>query len=518
MRFTRCQKIILFALTSNVVLFIYFAVLQHYNFTDRPESDRDHLLEFDKKLQIGENENHSFLRVPFKETEIAKFLTIIIREFEDFENNVLSTISHLQKLIKGINIIVISDRLPYPPLTKPRDLKNVKFVTLNLMLDRSAEEVSVRGLIKTDYVLFVPDGVVISSLQEFYKFLIEFNTYYFTKAMVVKTGKQNLTCPEVVISIKKWTLEMRDFTGSEGSCDFVEGDQAILLRTSDLADLQSPFTVPLSMSLYIQFVIRKWKILVYKKNVFLPRKELKDPHSSWKHKHNEEARKKSLMQKFGLKQLVYNMEKKVLYGCNKDTERCFQTVINDVPDFIQENKWTPPCCLQAVRETAKHVFRIFNQYNLRYWLEGGSLLGAVRHKDIIPWDYDVDVGIYKEDILKCPQLMKVQGGPFIDDGGFQWEKAEEGDFYRVHYSDINRNHVDIFPFYPKNGVMTKNTWFKTHRQDTEFPELYLKPLTTIEFIGMNVSAPNSVKSFLEYKFGKGVIENPRYPNNIKAEE
>ena len=39
--------------------------------------------------------------------------------------------------------------------------------------------------------------------------------------------------------------------------------------------------------------------------------------------------------------------------------------------------------------------------------------------------------------------------------------------------------LDIFPFYEKNGIMTKNTWFKTHRQDSEFPAHYLKPLTTL---------------------------------------
>ena len=36
--------------------------------------------------------------------------------------------------------------------------------------------------------------------------------------------------------------------------------------------------------------------------------------------------------------------------------------------------------------------------------------------------------------------------------------------------------LDIFPFYEKNGVMTKDTWFRTHRQDTEFSVKYLKPL------------------------------------------
>ncbi len=39
--------------------------------------------------------------------------------------------------------------------------------------------------------------------------------------------------------------------------------------------------------------------------------------------------------------------------------------------------------------------------------------------------------------------------------GFVWERAPEGDFYRVQYSAVNHLHVDIFPFYEKDGVMTK---------------------------------------------------------------
>jgi len=109
-------------------------------------------------------------------------------------------------------------------------------------------------------------------------------------------------------------------------------------------------------------------------------------------------------------------------------------------------------------------------------------------------------------------LVNAATEQFIDDQDFLWEKASEGNFYRVQYSETNHLHVDIYPFYPKNGIMTKDTWFATHRQDTEFPESYLKPLTVIEFAGINASAPNNVRKFLEYKFGQGVIENPKYPN------
>ena len=42
-----------------------------------------------------------------------------------------------------------------------------------------------------------------------------------------------------------------------------------------------------------------------------------------------------------------------------------------------------------------------------------------------------------------------------EEEGFIWEKALEGDFYRVQYSRNNHLHVDIFPFYQDGDTMTK---------------------------------------------------------------
>lgn len=45
----------------------------------------------------------------------------------------------------------------------------------------------------------------------------------------------------------------------------------------------------------------------------------------------------------------------------------------------------------------KEFDKVCQKYGLRYYLICGSLLGAVRHQDLIPWDDDVDVAMPRQD-------------------------------------------------------------------------------------------------------------------------
>jgi len=56
-------------------------------------------------------------------------------------------------------------------------------------------------------------------------------------------------------------------------------------------------------------------------------------------------------------------------------------------------------------EMLVYIDRLCRENNLIYWLEGGNLLGAVRHNGFIPWDDDVDIYMPVEDVKKLKKIV-----------------------------------------------------------------------------------------------------------------
>lgn len=115
--------------------------------------------------------------------------------------------------------------------------------------------------------------------------------------------------------------------------------------------------------------------------------------------------------------------------------------------------------VQAVMlEIAIEIDRICRKHDIKYILDGGTMLGAIRHKGFIPWDDDLDIAMLREDYDRFVDICKTELKPeyFLEDNyvekdyPYDFAKMKKNNTRYVEHGnetkDIHQGvYVDIFP-------------------------------------------------------------------------
>ena len=155
---------------------------------------------------------------------------------------------------------------------------------------------------------------------------------------------------------------------------------------------------------------------------------------------------------------------------------------------------------QKILEAIKIFDKICRENNIWYTLTSGSILGAVRHKGFIPWDYDMDVFVKITDIEKLrtsllrgiPDTMKL----------YIWDMEPKYPlcFDRLSFRDIPHDllHIDIHPLI--GAPDTKNAQIKF----TKICYYTFKFLRT-KYVNTNYSKPSNIKKIKALKLITRII-------------
>ncbi len=184
------------------------------------------------------------------------------------------------------------------------------------------------------------------------------------------------------------------------------------------------------------------------------------------------------------------------------------------------------------------VIDTLNRKNIRYYLDFGTLIGAVREKGLIPWDDDIDISLIDEgDFYKIPEVLRtirkehwlrtyiftfmperklreiikrkikdlcgMENEPIVpaEDAFFtQKEKFRIAKVRTNKFLVFGRGNtcIDIFFKYKYN----KNSCWMAYGKVNYVPLKYMSDdLVEIDFCGLKCMIPQSYNEYLTYKYG-----------------
>ena len=135
--------------------------------------------------------------------------------------------------------------------------------------------------------------------------------------------------------------------------------------------------------------------------------------------------------------------------------------------------------LEEIKECELNILKYLDQFckkhNLRYFLAGGTLIGAIRHKGFIPWDDDIDIIMPRPDYTKLLRILNSKNSIYRVHSCFdgEWRSTFaiiEDTRTKKEYLGFNQNKsvgvdIDIFPTdgTPNNYYLRRCFFFLLNR-------------------------------------------------------
>lgn len=181
--------------------------------------------------------------------------------------------------------------------------------------------------------------------------------------------------------------------------------------------------------------------------------------------------------------------------------------------------------LSLDKEALKEVARLLNKYEIPFWLDCGSCLGAYRYGGVIPWDFDIDIAVLQPDFDNIRiALSELDPKKYVlqDWSGRDKPKTylkvyvrETGRLIDLYHFEIDPKHKTIQSILSnENSIFLTEGWKIRERRfiiPTAFEDVF--PLKKVSFDGVMVFVPNQTEKYLKQRYGQD-ISPPKVFNPI----
>jgi len=154
---------------------------------------------------------------------------------------------------------------------------------------------------------------------------------------------------------------------------------------------------------------------------------------------------------------------------------------------------TKPSIIKKLYQMLYDIHVLLTNFGIKYFINDDTLLGCIRNKGIMPWDYDIDIGIFNKDVDKLLSLKKQ-----FKKCGYDMEKVYFG--YKLWNNDL---HLDIY-VYRKVDDLFELAYKKARdkKPNYEFYNDELLPLKLYKFGSFEVYGPKNPEEYFDRKYGK----------------
>ena len=179
--------------------------------------------------------------------------------------------------------------------------------------------------------------------------------------------------------------------------------------------------------------------------------------------------------------------------------------------------------INKLKDLLIRLINIFDKINIKWWADGGTLLGLIRNEGIIPWDDDVDIGM-----LLSEEYIIYDNINLFNINGLRIRRNRTNAYWQIdlmtNNNKLNEIHIDLFLYENIDNIL-----YNTDKRFTmpninsghcniSYPYNNLFPLIKKKFYDFELNCPIKYDSILCNSLGNDYLKIGLIKKNIDGNQ